>query len=261
MNCVFFLCFYIFLSSVVHLKVPVENAPFVFNKKENDIKYFLDKETPDDLLLNNSYSLDITLENFPNPFFHPSLCNRYGLRFSYICDPNKILSRNIADQIEEILNYQRRNSKHYCVDKEVPYILGVALINKLPYGISADTFASQIFEYWKLSNKDCNDGVLLFFVKEDTHFILKWKKGAQSIINFRTATSMNKSFNQYIRKYSLEYSILSAVKLTSQYLTEEIIPPTQTAQKVVAFTIVIVVGLAYLAFILIVFADAQMDNK
>ncbi|ETW32575.1 hypothetical protein PFTANZ_06705, partial [Plasmodium falciparum Tanzania (2000708)] len=94
--------------------------------------------------------------------------------------------------------------------------LGVALINKLPYGISADTFASQIFEYWKLSNKDCNDGVLLFFVKEDTHFILKWKKGAQSIINFRTATSMNKSFNQYLRKYSLEYSILSAVKLTSQ---------------------------------------------
>ncbi|EWC89933.1 hypothetical protein PFNF54_01059 [Plasmodium falciparum NF54] len=163
MNCVFFLCLYIFLGSVVHLKVPIENAPFVFNKKENDIKYFLDKETPDDFLSNNSYSLDITLENFPNPFFHPSLCNRYGFKFSYICDPNKILSRNIADQIEEILNYQRRNSKHFCVDKEVPYVLGVALINKLPYGISADTFASQIFEYWKLSNKDCNDGVLLFF--------------------------------------------------------------------------------------------------
>ncbi|SBT32392.1 RNA-binding protein NOB1, putative [Plasmodium ovale wallikeri] len=98
----------------------------------DEINTFLDRETPGDDPFKSSYSLDVTLENFPNPFIHPSLCNRSGLKYSYICDPNKMLSRNIADKIE----------------------------------------------------------------------------GAQSIINFRTATSMNKSFNQYIRRYSLEYSIL-----------------------------------------------------
>ncbi|KAI4840141.1 MOLO1 domain-containing protein [Plasmodium brasilianum] len=170
---------------------------------------FLDNEIPKDDTLKHPYSQDVTLENFPNPFIHPSLCNRSGLKYSYICDPNKILSRNIADKVEEILSYQRRNSSHYCMDKgEVPYVLGVALIKKLPYGISADMFGNQILDYWKLGNKNCNDGILLLFVKDDATFELKWKKGAQSIINFRTATSMNKSFNQNIRRYSLEHSIL-----------------------------------------------------
>ncbi|SBS81302.1 RNA-binding protein NOB1, putative [Plasmodium ovale curtisi] len=185
----------------------------------DEINTFLDRETPGDDPFKSSYSLDVTLENFPNPFIHPSLCNRSGLKYSYICDPNKMLSRNIADKIE--------------------------------------------------GNPKCSDGILLLFVKEDATFLLKWKKGAQSIINFRTATSMNKSFNQYIRRYSLEYSILMgkprrtaptcaqkkehlrSVKLTSQYLTEEIIPPTQTTQMVVALTIAVIVGLGYLACVLI----------
>lgn len=136
-------------------------------------------------------------------------------------------------------------------------LLGVALIRKLPHGISADTFASQILEYWKLRNNDCNDGILLLFVREDAHFLLKWKRGVQSIINFRTATSMYKSFNQYIRRYSLEYSILRTVELITAYLTGEIIPPTQTTQMVVALTIAIVVGLGYLACIVIVFTEAR----
>lgn len=219
---------------------------------------FLDNETPEDIFIRQSFSSDTTLENYPNPFVHPSLCNRTGLKYSYICDPNKILSRSTADKIEDILNYQRHNSHHYCTDKgEVPYVLGLALINKLPYGISAETFASQILEYWRLGNKNCNDGILLFFVKDQATFVLKWKKGVQSIINFRTATLMYKSFNQYIRRYSLEYSILQAVKLTTQYLTEEIIPPTQTTQMVVALTIAIIVALAYLSCIVIVFTDAD----
>ncbi|SBT75958.1 conserved Plasmodium protein, unknown function [Plasmodium ovale] len=253
---------YALCCSVKFAKIPIENPPFTFkNSYEDEINTFLDRETPGDDPFKSSYSLDVTLENFPNPFIHPSLCNRSGLKYSYICDPNKMLSRNIADKIEEILSYQRRNSNHFCLEKgEVPYVLGVALIKKLPYGISADTFGAQILEYWKLGNPKCSDGILLLFVKEDATFLLKWKKGAQSIINFRTATSMNKSFNQYIRRYSLEYSILMAVKLTSQYLTEEIIPPTQTTQMVVALTIAVIVGLGYLACVLIVFADAQKGN-
>ncbi|SBT75030.1 conserved Plasmodium protein, unknown function [Plasmodium malariae] len=196
--------------SVIRTKIPIENPPFIFNSSdENEMRMFLDNEIPKDDTLKHPYSQDVTLENFPNPFIHPSLCNRSGLKYSYICDPNKILSRNIADKVEEILSYQRRNSSHYCMDKgEVPYVLGVALIKKLPYGISADMFGNQILDYWKLGNKNCNDGILLLFVKDDATFELKWKKGAQSIINFRTATSMNKSFNQNIRRYSLEHSIL-----------------------------------------------------
>ncbi|SBS83006.1 RNA-binding protein NOB1, putative [Plasmodium ovale curtisi] len=66
----------------------------------DEINTFLDRETPGDDPFKSSYSLDVTLENFPNPFIHPSLCNRSGLKYSYICDPNKMLSRNIADKIE-----------------------------------------------------------------------------------------------------------------------------------------------------------------
>lgn len=240
-------------------KTPIENPPFTFHDRvEDGIKMFLDTETPDDVLFKSPLKLDTTLENYPNPFVHPPLCNRSGLKYSYLCDPNKILSRKVADQIEEILNYQRLNSYHYCEEKgDVPYVLGVALLKKLPHGISADTFASQILEYWKLGNTNCNDGILLFFVREDASFLLKWKKGVQSIINFRTATSMYKSFNQYIRRYSLEYSILRAVQLTTEYLTGEIIPPTQTTQMVVALTIAVVVALGYLACIVIVFTDTR----
>lgn len=63
---------------------------------------FLGNETISDDLLKPSYLMDVTLENFPNPFIHPSLCNRNGLKYSYICDPNKILSTYTADKIEGI---------------------------------------------------------------------------------------------------------------------------------------------------------------
>ncbi|GAW79812.1 hypothetical protein, conserved [Plasmodium gonderi] len=260
---IFFFLLYVVASLA---KIPVENPPFIFdNNSEAKLKTFLNIDTPwenDDVMSKPAYSHYVTLENFPNPFVNPILCNRNGLKYSYICDPNKILSRNTADKIEEILSYERHNSSHYCVDKgDVPYILAVALIEKLPYGISAETFSTQIFEHWKLENRNCNDGILLLFVKENATFVLKWRKGAQTIINFRTATSMYKSFNMYIRRYSLEYSILKAVTLTSQYLTEEIIPPTQTTQMVVALSIAVVVGLGYIACILIVFSDAQKENR
>ncbi|VWU49593.1 conserved protein, unknown function [Hepatocystis sp. ex Piliocolobus tephrosceles] len=255
--------FYVLFFSFIYAKIPIENPPFKFNNiYEDTVNKLFDNEIPREDIPVPLHSWNITLENFPNPFIHPSLCNRSGLKYSFVCDPNRILSRNAADKIEDILRYQRNNSKHFCVKKgEVPYVLGVALIKTLPYGISADTLAFQILEYWKLGNQSCNDGILLLFVKDGPNLLLKWQKGVQSIINFRTATSMNKSFNLYIRRYSLEYSVLRAVKLTSQYLTEEIISPTQTTQMVVAVTIAVVVGLSYLACILIVFSDAQKGSN
>lgn len=110
--------------SISETKGPIENPPFTFHdQKEDGIKMFLDTETPDDSFFKSSISLETTLENYPNPFVHPALCNRSGMKYSYICDPNKILSRKVADQIEEILNYQRFNSYHYCEEKgDVPYL-------------------------------------------------------------------------------------------------------------------------------------------
>lgn len=55
-----------------------------------------------------------TLENFPSPFVNPMECNRMDVRESFVCDPDRILSKVEADRVDELLGLQRHAAMHHC---------------------------------------------------------------------------------------------------------------------------------------------------
>merc|ERR1712217_665150 len=142
---------------------PIENAPVNFPlwRTSANKELLPDAATPEDidmdleeseLVSHNDLSSVTTLESYPNPLVNPSACRRHDLEESYVCDPDRVLSRSEADKIEEYLMQLRRKSLHTCGSRELPYMLAVAVIRQLPVGVDANTFAAELLDRWGLGH-------------------------------------------------------------------------------------------------------------
>ncbi|CDJ56980.1 zinc finger DHHC domain-containing protein, putative [Eimeria maxima] len=115
-----------------------------------------------------------TLENYPNPMINTMACRRWGMEVSYVCDPDHVFSSATLDRIEERLSNIRHSSSHRCVDEYVSYPFAVAIVQELPYGVDANTFATELIDRWGLGHSKCHDGLLLLYVASDGGASLKW---------------------------------------------------------------------------------------
>lgn len=196
-----------------------------------------------------------TLENYPNPMINMMACRRWGMDVSYICDPDHIFSSNTLDKIEERLAHIRHNSSHRCGDEYVSYPFAVAAVQELPYGVDANTFATELLDRWGLGHSKCHDGLLLVYVAADGDVSLKWKKGVEPEINFRTYSGLLRQFRKNGAKLSAGRALEADVIAVGQHLTGEILPPRQTPHLAVLLTIATLVCLAYLACAATVISD------
>lgn len=196
-----------------------------------------------------------TLENYPNPLINSTACRRWGMGVSYVCDPDHVFSSNTLDRIEERLALIRHNSTHRCADEYVSYPFGVAVVQDLPFGVDANTFATELIDRWGLGHSKCHDGLLLLYVASDGDVSLKWKKGVEPEINFRTYSGLLREFRKNGAKLSAGRALEADVIAVGQHLTGEILPPRQTPHLAVLLTIASLVGLAYLACAATVISD------
>jgi len=196
-----------------------------------------------------------TLENYPNPIINPSACRRWGMDVSYVCDPDHVFSSNTLDRIEERLSHIRHHSSHRCVDEYTSYPFAVAVVQELPFGVDANTFASELLDRWGLGHSKCHDGLLLLYVAETGDASLKWKKGVEPQINFRTYSGLLREFRRNSAKLSAGRALEADVIAVGQHLTGEILPPRQTPHLAVLLTIASLVFIAYFACAATVISD------
>lgn len=189
-----------------------------------------------------------TLENFPNPFVNPKECNRFT-EASYVCDPDCILRQSEADRIDELLSFQRANSLHHCeVLGDVPYNLGVALINWLPEE-DTEVLAEELLKRWKLDHEKCEDGILLLFVRHRQGFALKWSRAAEPYINARVASSLYPICKSLMRKEKIAQAIEECTSLVVKRITGAILPSHETPQMLVTLVIASLVAFIWLGIV------------
>ncbi|KAK2197306.1 bifunctional Modulator of levamisole receptor-1/Endoribonuclease YbeY/Metalloprotease catalytic domain superfamily [Babesia duncani] len=175
-----------------------------------------------------------TLENFPNPLTNPKDCNRIHVRQSYICDPDRILSELEADRIDEILSVQRQKSIHYCESLgQVPFQLGVALINWLPKE-DMNTLADELLNRWKLSHDKCDDGILMLFVIHHKEMVMKWNKSVEPFINAKVASSIYPICRHLMANEKLSIAIDECTSFVIKRITGVILPTQETPQKYIS---------------------------
>ena len=129
-------------------------------------------------------------KDFPNPTTDPSACNRPAGRPSWLCDPDRILSKGPADEIEGILRdiaqAKKPFAKSACSGKG--HQVALAALGRLDLSspssssVSAadatEEFASSIMDIWGVGQAGCDDGVVVVLAKEDRQSFILAGRGA-----------------------------------------------------------------------------------
>ncbi|EAN33574.2 phosphatase family protein [Theileria parva strain Muguga] len=171
-----------------------------------------------------------TLENFPNPFMNPIECNRVNVQESYVCDPDKVLNNSEADRLDELLSLERLNSIHHCEGfGDVPYKIGVALINRIPRE-DLSTLADELLDRWKLSHQKCEDGIIIVYTKQDPDVVIKWNKGVEPYLSTKVVSSIYPMCQNLLQNEKLAIAVEKCTSFVTKRVTGEILPPKETPQ-------------------------------
>lgn len=200
-----------------------------------------------------------TLENFPSPFANPKECNRMDLRESYVCDPDRMLTKVEADRIDELLGLQRSGSLHHCEGLgNVPFQLGVAIIDWLPEE-DIVTLADELLKRWRLCHEKCADGILMLYVNRHKDLVISWGKGVEPLINAKVVSSIYPICRELLQKEKLAVAIDRCTSFVTKRLTGVILPSQETPQMLVALVIASVVAIIY--GMIIVSAIAEESSR
>jgi len=100
------------------------------------------------------------IADIPNPKTNPVECGRELVPHSSICDPDKLLTKDIKDEMEGYLNAM----------KEIE--IAVVIVNRMDVnGVTnkvsgtekkAEIFARTLHDTWGVGDKETNKGVVLF---------------------------------------------------------------------------------------------------
>ncbi|ORM39823.1 20S-pre-rRNA D-site endonuclease nob1 [Babesia sp. Xinjiang] len=229
---------------------PGKQLPALANVKVGlgrDMDEFLPEEEPPNLW---DYSEPLvskatTLENYPDPFINPRECNRPDAHESYVCDPDRILTKVEADRIDEMLSLQRHDSSHHCEGLgAVPYRLGVAIINWLS-AEDMSALSDELLLRWRLSHEKCADGVLILYVVRHNSVAISWGKGVEPLLNAKTVSSISAICRSMLQQEKVSVAIERCTTFVTKRLTGVILPSQETPQMLVTLVIASIVAIFY----------------
>lgn len=130
-------------------------------------------------------------DNFPNPKRDVDTCGR-GFASS-ICDPDNVLKRKEADEIEGAIMDVAQGEEPFtvrpCGDRPEGYHVGVAIMRKMdiPDGVSperfAETFARALHDAWGVGSEACDNGILVLLAVDDRQIFISTGAGAKEYLS------------------------------------------------------------------------------
>ncbi|KAH6943261.1 hypothetical protein HPB50_017987 [Hyalomma asiaticum] len=113
------------------------------------------------------------VDEYPHPMTQPRYCNRY--RPSYVCDPDRVITKKEADALDGIIERIRNETLCICPtcskSRASGITLGVAIMehvhraNNQPVEQAVRVFAETLRKQWNLGH--CDDDILLLISTKD----------------------------------------------------------------------------------------------
>jgi uncharacterized membrane protein YgcG len=150
------------------------------------------------------------ISEIPNPRTHPVECGRELVPHSSICDPDKILTTDIKDEIEGYLNAMKEME------------LAVVIINRMNVNdpavkhISdmeqkAEVFARSLHDSWGIGDKETQKGVVLFLSIHDRVIYFSTGQGLTKQLDSDVLEALISGMRTYLKKGDYGTAIIHTV--------------------------------------------------
>lgn len=157
-------------------------------------------------------------EEFPNPTRDLEACGRRG-KVSWVCDPDKILSYETANRIEELLYSVRKNTNSGCGSSDNPgFQIGVAVLNRMrsiqdeSVAESAEKFAKHLHDSWGVGHSGCDDGAVLLLSIVDRQVYMSTGKRAMEVLSDGQIDIIIHEMKAYLKNKDYDNSVKLAVE-------------------------------------------------
>ena len=161
-------------------------------------------------------------EQFPNPARDIEACGRQG-KVSWICDPDKILSYETANFVEELLSSVGKNTYSGCIygDQNPGFQIGVAVMKKMrgipgeSIAVTAENFAKHLHDRWGVG-KGCDDGAVLLLSITDRQVYVSTGERAKKVLTDDQIDFLIKLIKPFLEEKSYDTSVRLAVERMCQ---------------------------------------------
>lgn len=184
-------------------------------------------------------------EQFPNPKRDIEACGRRG-KVSWICDPDKILSYDTANFVEEILASVRKNTSSGCRngDENPGFQIGVAVVKKMrcipgeSIAVTAKNFAKHLHNRWRVGNAGCDDGALLLLSITDGKIYVSIGRRAMDVLTDDQIDVLFELVKPLVKEKRYDISVELAVtwmRLCFVFAGKQHVDPTYVASGLIIF--------------------------
>lgn len=178
-------------------------------------------------------------DGFPNPIYNKEECNRHKGVPSFICDPNNILTLDISDKIEHIINEIQND-----------YRIGVAVFDKLDVRGTDNnpmkTFTTAIHRDWMFTENKYNSSIIFALSIMDKDFYYSIGSDLLKIIK-SDLNKMQNIHNLVERELWIDASVQAVKNIRT------LLEPTSLQQTTpnILIIVLIYVGIGFVVIILV----------
>ncbi|SJK86276.1 BmGPI11, Conserved protein, unknown function [Babesia microti strain RI] len=195
------------------------DSPFVYWPADKNVKSrtkFQNKSPNNDLINLDPDRILYTADSLGNPFTAPDRCVRIASDLTYLCDPDNILSQQEQLQLNTKLKQFPTKNFHYCPDsRQYGLKVGMLLVNNIlvPFPKSLDDAAQllcqELIDKWGLGNKDCNDGIMVLYIKNNNAIFIATKDANDTLLSTDKITNIEEIFTNNLNTNNNDYRSLS----------------------------------------------------
>ena len=195
-------------------------------------------------------------EEFPNPTKDVGSCGRRG-RVSWICDPEKILSYETANKIEELLYSVAKNTVSGCSSGEkAGFQIGVAVLKKMlripgeSVKETAEKFAKHLHDSWGVGHAGCDDGAMLLLSILDRQVYVSTGKRAMELLSDDQIGIIIDEMKPYLQSKNYDKSVeLAVVRMGEVFSGKVLEHPFDYGLIIFCVLLIVIVGIGlYIAF-------------
>ena len=167
-------------------------------------------------------------DEYPDPITQPFACGRSAP--SWVCDPERILSSNVTEQVDLVLKSISTQTSGLCGPGKRPYEMGVAVLGSMDrrqarqlggFGEGAERFCQKIGNQWAIGNERCKNGIMLLFSRDDQVVFIKTGSGAKEVLTNENIADIIQEMRPYLRQGSFDQAILLGTQLIYKSLRGE----------------------------------------
>ena len=190
-------------------------------------------------------------EQFPNPTRNIIACGRRG-KVSWICDPDKILSYETADFVDELLFSVRENTFSVCRwgDRYPGFQIGVAVMKKMrripgeSIAVTAKNFAKHLHDRWGVGKAGCDDGAVLLLSITDRQIYVSTGRRAMMVLTNDQIDFLINLIKPFLEEKSYDTSVRLAVERMRQVFgATKLRRATETNDALIIFCGIVFVAL------------------